>query len=296
MLVEDYIVRATAAGGTVRAFAAVTTDIVRTARATHNLSPTASAALGRTLTAAAIMSRTLKGERDTLTIQIKGDGPLGGIVVISDSESNVRGYVYNPQADMPLNSKGKLDVGGIVGREGYLNVIKDLGLKEPYIGYVSLASGEIGDDIAYYFAYSEQVPSLVALGVLVNPDGSIANSGGYIVQLMPGASEETISSLESKVNTLPAVTKLLSSGKTAEDILGMLLNGLEPKIVERTGCRFKCNCSRERMERNILSLGRVEIEDIIHDQHKAELQCHFCNTKYMFSEEELLNLMEPDTR
>lgn len=292
---KDYIVRATAAEGTVRAFAAITTETVETARITHNLSATASAALGRTLTATAIMGQMLKGERDTLTIQLKGDGPIGGIVTVSDSQSNVRGYVYNPDADMPLNSQGKLDVGSVVGREGYINVIKDLGLKEPYIGYVDLVSGEIGDEIAAYFAYSEQVPSVVALGVLVNPDGSIANAGGYIVQLMPDATEETIESLEEKVATMPPLTTLLSSGKTAEDILEMFLEGLNPRMQERTTCKFLCNCSRERMEKNLLSLGRKEIEDIINEQHEAELQCHFCNRKYLFSEEELLSLLESGT-
>lgn len=289
---EDYIIRAIAAGGTVRAFSAVTTNIVREARETHELSPIASAALGRTLTAAAIMSRLLEGARDTLTIQIKGEGPLGGIVVVSDSESNVRGYVYNPQVYLPLNEKGKFDVSGAIGKNGYLNVIRDLGLKEPYIGYVNLASGEIGDDIAYYYAFSEQIPSVVSLGVLIDKDESILNAGGFIIQLMPGADDEIIGFLEDRINSIPSVTQLLSDGKTPEDILEMILGEKELKIVEKYPCKYVCNCSRERMERNVISLGRDEINEIISEQHGAELRCHFCNKKYQFSESELKGLIE----
>jgi len=292
---SDYIVRATAAEGAIRAFAAVTTRMVGEAASIHNLSPVASAALGRTMTAAAIMSRMrLTSEEDALTIQIKGNGPLGGIVVASDYESNVRGYVYNPDVDIPLNSMGKLDVGGAVGKVGYMNVIMDLGLKEPYIGYVDLVTGEIGDDVAYYFAKSEQTPSIVALGVLVDVDGSILNAGGYIVQLMPGAGDDIIDYLEEKIRTLAPVTKLLSEGKTPEDILEMLFGEKSLKIAEKSPCRFVCNCSRERMERNLISLGRDELADMIEEQHGAELQCHFCNKKYYFSEEELKSLIHQE--
>lgn len=289
---SDYIVRATAAEGTVRAFAAITTDMVGEARNLHSLSPVASAALGRTMTAAAMMAKMkLKAEDDKITIQIKGDGPLGGIVVASDSNSNVRGYVYNPEVLLPLNSAGKLDVGRAVGHDGYMNVIMDLGLKEPYIGYVKLVSGEIAEDMAYYFASSEQIPSVVALGVLVDADGSILNAGGYIIQLMPGADEELISFLEAKISAMPQVTKLLSDGINAEGMLDAILGEKALKIIDSSSCRFKCNCSRERMERNLISLGRKEIKGIIDEQHGAELQCHFCNKTYQFSEEDLLKLI-----
>ncbi|MCX7923137.1 MAG: Hsp33 family molecular chaperone HslO [Clostridia bacterium] len=287
----DRVIRATAAGGAIRAFAAVTTDMIKEAKEVHGLSPLASAALGRTMTAAALMCRTLKGHKDTLTIQIKGEGRLGGIVVISDSNANVRGYVYNPDVYLPLNERGKFDVSGAIGENGYLNVIKDLGLKEPYIGYVNLVSGEIAEDLAYYFASSEQVPSVVALGVLVEPEGTISNSGGYIIQLLPGVEEEIVEFLENKLQEIPPVTTLLADGKSPEDILELILGEKDMKIVENVPCRFMCNCSRERMERNVLSLGTTEIQNIIEEQQGAELQCHFCNKKYNFSEEELKNLI-----
>ncbi|MDP4092846.1 MAG: Hsp33 family molecular chaperone HslO [Bacillota bacterium] len=288
---NNYIVRGTAANGTVRGYAAVTTELVRDAKKVHGLSPVASAALGRTLTAAALMSRMLDGASDTITIQIKGDGPLGSIVAISDSSANVRGYVNNPDVDLPLNTEGKLDVGKGVGA-GYLNIIRDLGLKEPYVGYVDLLTGEIADDIAYYYAYSEQIPSVVALGVLVDKDGSIINAGGFVVQLMPGADEEIVDHLERRSMEIPMVTELLSQGKTPEDMLEFLLGEKGLHIADTSPCRFQCNCSRERMERNILSLGRKEIQEIIDEQGEAEVQCHFCNTKYLFSKKDLTDLLE----
>jgi molecular chaperone Hsp33 len=271
---EDYIIRGTAAEGTVRAFAAVTTNMVAKAREIHNLSFVASAALGRTMTAAAIISRLLDGADDTITIQIRGDGPLGGIVAVSDARANVRGYVYNPSIEVPLNSKGKLDVSKAVG-SGYLNIIRDMGLKEPYIGYVDLLTGEIADDIAYYYAYSEQIPSVVGLGVLVGTDGSIINSGGFIVQLMPGASEDLIDYIEKKTLEMPNVTELLSQGKTPEDILELILGEKGLKLADKTSCEYNCSCSRERMERNLISLGKKEIQDIIDEQGEAEVVCHF---------------------
>ncbi|MGI6777808.1 MAG: Hsp33 family molecular chaperone HslO [Acetivibrionales bacterium] len=288
---KDYIIRATAADTTVRAFAAVTSRMAEDARKIHKLSPIASAALGRTLTAASMMSRQLKGEKDTITIQIKGEGPMGGIVVVTDSEANVRGYVYNPDVYLPLNDKGKLDISGAIGKNGYLNVIKDMGLKEPYIGYVQLVSGEIAEDLAYYFANSEQVPSVVALGVLIGKDGSVSNSGGYIIQLMPGAEDGIIDFLEKKINSLPPVTALLSEAKSPEQILDLILGEKGLKIVEKIPTRFVCNCSRERMERNLISLGRQELIEILDDQGKAEVQCHFCNTKYHFAKVDLQRLI-----
>lgn len=288
---EDYIVRAIAEEGTIRAVAATTTNMVKESQKTHGLSPLATAALGRTMTAAAMMSTTLKGERDTITVQIKGDGPIGGIVVVSDSEANVKGYVHHPLVYLPLNSKGKFDVAGAIG-QGYLNVIKDMGLKEPYIGYVDLVSGEIAEDITYYYAYSEQIPTVTSLGVLTNASEIVASAGGFILQLMPGADEETIMFIENKINSIPSVTGLLSEGKSPEDILNMILSEKNIKIMDKTPCKYMCNCSRERMERSVISLGKKEILDIVNEDHGAELQCHFCNKKYRFSEEDLLSLMD----
>lgn len=288
---EDYIVRATAIEGKVRAVSAVTTNVVKYAQKVHNLSPLASAAMGRTLTAAVLMSVFLKGSNNTQTIQIKGDGPLGGIVAVSDSEANVRGYVYNPLVYLPLNKEGKFDVAGAIGK-GYLNVIKDLGLREPYIGYVDLISGEIAEDIAYYYAYSEQIPTSVALGVLASSDKIIESAGGFIIQLMPGADEDTISFVEEKVKNLPSVTGLLKEGKTPEDILNMMFSEKGLKIVEKSPCSYKCNCSRERMYKNVISLGKKEIKDIFKEQEQIEATCHFCNLKYQFSQLDLKEIVE----
>ncbi|HQA58257.1 MAG TPA: Hsp33 family molecular chaperone HslO [Acetivibrio sp.] len=287
---EDYIIKATAGDGTIRAVAATTANMVKESQNIHGLSPLATVALGRTMTAAVMMSTTLKGEKDNITVQIKGDGPIGGIVVVSDSQANVKGYVHRPLVYLPLNSNGKFDVAGAIGK-GYLNVIKDMGLKEPYIGYVDLVSGEIAEDIAYYYAYSEQVPTVTSLGVLTNASDIVANAGGFILQLMPGADEETITFIENKINSIPSVTGMLSEGKTPEDILNMILSEKDLKILDKIPCRYMCNCSRERMESGIISLGKEEIMKIIKEDHGAEVQCHFCNKKYRFSEEELLSLI-----
>ena len=289
---KDHIVRATAANGGIRAFAALTTELVQQAHELHGTSGVASAALGRTLTAAVMMSRMFfKNEKDALTLQIKGDGPLGGIIVVSDYQSNVRGYVYNPEIYLPLNAAGKFDVAGAVGRSGYLNVIKDMGLKEPYVGYVDLVSGEIGEDIAYYFAYSEQVPTVVSLGVLIGPDENVITAGGYIIQLMPGADESLVKQLEEKILMSDSITYMLSQGMDPSGVLESVLGELNPEITERVSCQYKCNCSRDRMERNLISLGGKELLEIADEQHGAELQCHFCNRKYHFTEEELRELI-----
>jgi len=289
---KDHIIRATAADGAVRAFAAVTTEMVQQAHLTHKTSGVASAALGRTLTAAAMMSRMMKNEQDVLTIQIKGDGPLGGIIVVTDAESNIRGYVYNPQVYLPLNAAGKFDVGQAVGKNGYMNVIKDLGLKEPYVGYVDLVSGEIGEDIAYYFAISEQIPTVVALGVMVDPDESIVTAGGYLIQLMPGADQELVEYLEDKVFFADSITTMLTDGLEPSQILERLLGEKGLEIIDKLPCKYQCNCSRSRMERNLISLGDKEILEMADEQHGAELQCHFCNNKYYFTENELRSLAE----
>ena len=289
---DDHIVRAIAAEGTIRAFAAVTTNLAEEARKMHGTSSVATAALGRTLTAAAIISKMFKNHKDVLTIQIKGDGPLGGIVVVSDAEANVRGYVNEPLVDIPLNIHGKLDVAGAIGKNGYLNVIRDLGMKEPYVGYVELYTGEIAEDIAYYFAFSEQTPSVVSLGVLIAPDGSVLKSGGYILQLMPDAKEGLVEVLENKISLLPPITTLLEEGKSPEDILGIILGDTGMEIYEKYSCKYSCNCSRDRMERNLISLGAKDILELAVEQHGAELQCHFCNRKYCFTEDELMSLIQ----
>ncbi|WP_265447280.1 Hsp33 family molecular chaperone HslO [Acetivibrio straminisolvens] len=288
---EDYIVRATAGEGTIRAIAAATTNMVKEAQKVHGLSPLATVALGRTMTAAAMMSTSLKEEKAAITLQIKGDGPIGGIVAVSDSSANIKGYVHNPLVYLPLNSKGKYDVAGAVG-SGYLNVIKDLGLKEPYVGYVDLISGEIAEDITYYYVYSEQIPTVTALGVLTNATQIVVSSGGFILQLMPGADEETISFIENKISTIPPVSELLAKGRSPEEIIDMILAEKDVKIIDKSPCRYFCNCSRERMERNIMTLGKEEIMSMINEDHGAEAHCHFCNRKYWFSEEDLLKLVK----
>ena len=288
---EDHIIRATAAEGRIRAFAAVTKDIVQEAHVIHGTSGVASAALGRTLTAAAMMSRMFKNEKDVLTIQIKGDGPLGGIIAVSDYQSNVRGYVYNHEVYLPLSPVGKFDVAEAVGRNGYLNVIKDMGLKEPYVGFVNLVSGEIGEDLAYYYAYSEQVPTVVSLGVLIGADENVVTAGGYILQLMPGADESLVEFLEEKVLLTDSITYMLSEGMDPSRVLDELLGEKGLEITEKVPCKYLCNCSRDRMERNLISLGGKELLEMAEEQHGAELQCHFCSKKYKFSEEDLRELV-----
>jgi len=287
---EDYLLRATAANGTVRAFAGLTTNMAEEARKTHGLFPVACAALGRTMTAAAMMSLTMKGQKDTMTVQFSGTGPLGGLVVVTDSSANIRGYVHNPDVELPLKENGKLDVGGAVGR-GRLTVIKDMGLKEPYIGHVNIVTGEIAEDITAYYAYSEQIPSALALGVLVDTDGSVINSGGYMIQTMPDVEDSTIDFIEKRISEMPPITALLSEGKSLEDILNMILGDLELKLGEKSQCQYKCNCSRERMERNLYSLGYKELEDILNDVGEAETHCHFCNSKYLFTGEDLKKII-----
>jgi len=287
----DHIVRAVAANGGIRAFAAVTTETVQKAHELHKTSPVATAALGRTLTAAAMMSRMFKNEKDTLTIQIKGEGPLGGIVAVSDYNSNVRGYVHNPSVYLPLNQAGKLDVAAAVGKKGYINVVKDLGLKEPYVGHVELVSGEIGEDMAYYFASSEQVPTALALGVLIAPDESVITAGGYLIQLMPDVDESVVEYLEEKILMADSISYMLSEGLKPAAILDKLLGEKDLQITDTVPCNYVCSCSRERMERNLIALGKKELEAMAEEQHGAELQCHFCNNRYYFTEDELRSLL-----
>lgn len=287
---NDYIIRATAANDQIRAFAAVTTQMVETAREHHNTSPVATAALGRLLTAGAMMGAMMKGEKDVLTLQIKAGGPLQGITVTADSQGNVKGYVGNPDVCIPANSKGKLDVAGAVG-PGFLNVIKDMGLKEPYSGQVMLQTCEIAEDLTYYFATSEQVPSAVGLGVLMNKNNTVRQAGGFIVQLMPFAEEEVISRLEQNVQKINSVTSLLEEGHTPESLLEKVLEGFDMQINEKTDTRFHCNCTRERVEKALISIGRKELNEIIQEGKPIEMNCHFCNTNYTFTVEEMKEIL-----
>ena len=287
---NDYIIRATAANDQIRAFAAVTTEMVETAREHHNTSPVATAALGRLLTAGAMMGSMMKGEKDVLTLQIKAGGPLQGITVTADSQGNVKGYVGNPDVCIPANSKGKLDVAGAVG-PGFLTVIKDMGLKEPYSGQVMLQTCEIAEDLTYYFATSEQVPSAVGLGVLMNKNNTVRQAGGFIVQLMPFAEEEVISRLEQNVQKINSVTNLLEEGHTPESLLEKVLEGFDIQINEKMDTRFHCNCSKERVEKALISIGRKELNEMIQEGKPIEMNCHFCNTNYNFTVEELKEIL-----
>ena len=287
---NDYIVRATAGNAQIRAFAAVTTNLVEEAREHHGTSPVATAALGRLLTAGAMMGSMMKGEKDVLTLQIKAGGPLQGITVTADSQGNVKGYVGNPDVCIPANSKGKLDVAGAVG-PGFLNVIKDMGLKEPYSGQVMLQTCEIAEDLTYYFATSEQVPSAVGLGVLMNKNNTVRQAGGFIVQLMPFAEEEVISRLEQNVQKINSVTSLLEEGHTPESLLEKVLEGFDMQINEKTDTRFHCNCTRERVEKALISIGRKELNEMIQEGKPIEMNCHFCNTNYTFTVEEMKEIL-----
>lgn len=287
---SDYIVRATAADSQIRAFAATTREMVEFARTAHNTSPVATAALGRLLTAGAMMGSMMKGEKDVLTLQIKAGGPLKGITVTADSHGNVKGYVGNPNVVIPANSKGKLDVAGAVG-PGFLNVIKDLGMKEPYSGQTMLQTCEIAEDLTYYFATSEQVPSAVGLGVLMNKENTVRQAGGFILQLMPFAQERIIAGLEKKLKEVTSVTAMLDAGNTPEQILENLLGEFGLEINDTAPTRFACNCSKERVEKAVISIGKRELKEMIHEGKPIEVNCHFCNTNYTFTVEELKEML-----
>lgn len=286
---EDYIIRATAGNGSIRAFAATTRNLVQEAREIHNTSPVVSAALGRMLTAVGILATTLKGEKDIITLQIRGDGPIQGIVVTADAKANVKGYPFINNVDIPPKHPGKLDVATAVGR-GYLSVTKDIGLKEPYSGSVELVSGEIAEDLTYYFTTSEQTPSSIGLGVLVDTDTSIKQSGGFMIQVLPDAEEQVINILEERLTGLPSVTELLEKGKTPEMILAQIFDGIDFTITDKINTHFVCNCSRERVEKALISIGLSELEKIQREDGEATLHCHFCNKEYYFSAEALTDL------
>lgn len=288
---SDYLVRATAADAQVRAFAVTARDTVEKARSAHNTSPVMTAALGRLLCAGAMMGSMMKGEADILTLQVQGDGPAGGLTVTADSRGRVKGYAVNPQVILPPNSQGKLDVGGAVGA-GSLRVIKDLGLKEPYVGQTQLQTGEIAEDLTYYFAASEQVPSSVGLGVLMEKNNTVKQAGGFIVQLMPFAEGNVIEKLEANLSRIHSVTKLLEDGNSPEQILGILLEGMDMEILSDMPVEFYCNCSRERVAKALYSIGKKEMDEMIKDGEPIEVKCHFCNTAYQFSVEDLVQIRQ----
>lgn len=282
----DYIVRATAADNQIRAFAIASRELVEKARQIHNTSPVATAALGRLLSAGAMMGAMMKGDDDLLTLQIRGDGPLGGITVTADSQARVKGYVHEPAVLIPANEKGKLDVSGAIGN-GMLQVIKDLGLKEPYVGQTELQTGEIAEDLTYYFATSEQIPSSVGLGVLLNKDNTVRQAGGFIIQLMPFTDDKVIDALEAKLANMTSVTALLDQGLTPEQLLEELLGDFGLTVNDTIPAEFYCNCSKERVEKAIISIGSKEIREMIQEGKPIEVKCHFCNHAYTFNIEEL---------
>lgn len=288
---NDYIVRATAANAQIRAFATTTRATVEAARVAHDTSPVVTAALGRLLTAGAMMGSMLKGEKDLLTLQMRGSGPMKGLTVTADSQANVKGYALEPQVMLPPNAQGKLDVGGAIGL-GVLSVIKDMGLKDPYVGQVELKTGEIGDDLTYYFATSEQVPSCVGLGVLMEKDNTVKQAGGFIIQLMPFAEEEVIVKLEEKLAGVKSVTSMLDSGMGPEEILEFLLGDMGLEIMDKMPTGFSCNCCKDRIEKAIISIGKKEITSMIQDGKPIEVKCHFCNSAYEFNVEELKDILK----
>ena len=283
---KDYIVRATAADHQLRAFAVTSKDIVEKAREIHNTSPVATAAIGRLLTAASMMGSMMKGEKDVLTLQIECGGPIGGITVTADSNADVKGYVNNPNVILPPNAQGKLDVSGALG-PGFLNVIKDIGLREPYNGQTHLVSGEIAEDLTYYFATSEQVPSSVGLGVLMDKDNHVRQAGGFIIQVMPDTDDEVIDKLEARLGEVHSVTEMLDKGMTPEDILNYVLEGMDVVILEIVPTQYKCDCSFERVSKVIASLGKKELQEMIDDGKPVEVNCQFCGSHYKFDTEQL---------
>ena len=283
---KDYIVRGTAADDQVRFFAAYTKDVVEEARQRHNTSPVATAALGRLLTAGAMMGSMCKNEQDLITLQIKCSGPIGGLTVTADSKANVKGYAVHPDVMLPPSKEGKLDVGKALDL-GVLTVIKDIGMKEPYSGQTHLVSGEIAEDLTYYFAASEQIPTSVALGVLMNKDNTVRHAGGFIIQMMPFAEEKTIAQIEENLKNVTSVTHLLEQGYTPENLLEELLGNTGLEITDTIPTQFYCNCSKERVEQAIVSIGRKEIQKMIEDGETIEVKCHFCNSAYHYTVEDL---------
>ncbi len=288
---KDILLRCTSADGSIRLLCCTTINIVEEARLIHNTYPVTTAALGRMLTAGSMMGTMLKSEKDKITLQINGKGPAGSIIVVSDITGDVRGYIANPFVDLPLNDKGKLDVGGAVGRNGIFTVIKDLGLKEPYIGQVPIVNGEIGEDIASYFASSEQTPTAVALGVRIAINGNVDSAGGFIVQVMPQADDNTIDLLEKNVTSINSVTDIIAD-VGIEGLVQIIMKDIEYTIHERKEIRYRCNCNRARLEKALVAIGVEDLKELIEEQGQAELICHFCNKKYLFNKEELQDILK----
>ena len=291
---SDYIVRAIAAGGQIRAFAATTKDTVEKARQLHNTSPIATVAVGRLLTGGVMMGVTMKNDSDILTVQIKGNGPIGAMTVTADPKGNVKGFVANPEVMLPLKD-GRLDIAGAVGI-GVLSVIKDIGLKEPYVGDTILITSEIADDLTYYYATSEQIPSSVGLGVLMDKDNTVEQAGGFIIQLMPDATEEVIDKLEKRIKEIKSVTHMLENGMTPEKILEYILGGMELEILDTIPTQFYCNCSKERVSKAVMSIGVKDLKEMVDDNKPIEVNCHFCNSHYTFSPQELGQMLEAVTK
>ena len=287
---NDSIIRATAAGAQIRAFAAVTTNLVEEARQRHNTSPVATAALGRLMTGAVMMGSMMKNPEDILTVQIKCSGPIGGLTVTADSQGGVKGYAYNPDVMLPPKN-GKLDVGGALG-QGVLTVIRDMGMKEPYSGQTILQTGEIAEDLTYYFATSEQIPSSVGLGVLMEGDNTVRCAGGFIVQVMPFVEDKVLDKLEENIGKIRPVTAMLDNGHTPEEMLREVLEGLDVEITDTLPAGFTCNCSKQRIEKAIISIGKKEIQSLMDEGKDIEVKCHFCNTAYSYSVDELKELLK----
>ena len=288
----DRIVRAISSDGLVQAAAICSRDLTERARQIHKLLPVGTAALGRMLSAASLMGNALKDGGASLTLQIKGGGPLGTVLAVSDNQGNVRGYVTNPQVDLPLREDGKLDVGSAVGREGTITVIKDLHMKEPYVGTIDLLGGEIAEDVAGYFVESEQIPTACALGVLVDRDQSVKAAGGYLIQLMPGAAEDTIAKVEGGIMAAGAVSAILEKNDDPEAMLRTVTSDFDLKILETCPVEYRCYCSRERVERALISLGRTELEQMLSEQGGCQLTCQFCDAVYEFTAEDIQRLLK----
>lgn len=288
---KDYLIKAIDELGRIRVYIASSTNMVEKARLTHNTSPTASAALGRTLTAGVMMGVMMKNEEDVLTLKIAGGGPGGNIYVVAKNNGIIKGYIDNPMADVPSRSDGKLDVGGLVGNNGSITTIMDLGLKEPYVGQSNIISGEIAEDLANYYVLSEQTPSAVSLGVLVDKDISVRAAGGYIIQLLPGVADEDIDEIENRLANIEPVSVMIDKGLSPEEILDKLLGDFNMRILEKLDLEYKCDCSRDRIEQVLISLGKKEIQDIVEEDGQAEIVCHFCNTKHQFNKTDLSKIL-----
>ena len=286
----DKIVRAIAMNGDIRIIAGITTELVNEGVRAHQCAPTASAALGRMLTAASLMGVTMKSDKDVLTLKIDGGGIANGVVATAYSSGNVKGYIGNPNAHLPANSLGKLDVSGIIGKDGMLAVIRDMGLKDPYVGQSPIYTGEIGDDVAYYYTVSEQTPSAVGVGVLVEKDLAVSAAGGFIIQMMPGAQEMLADILTFRLQEIPPITTMISEGKTIEEILEYIFEDMQLQILEEMHPEYKCDCSREKVEAALISIGREELEGIALEGKSEEISCHFCDKKYIFTPEDLKKL------